>query len=186
MTGNTQEPKTPENELMTLAEMEDLVEYFIGQTDWDHYTIDGLTFMLHTFAELAEQGSLRAIDDAHALTRFIYKYSMSCNDAQIRFKDTIHSRFRKTDYTQRNPLDDEDENPKEETVLDLSDLKTEEDECIDIAKHISAILKNPATPTHIYNGLSDALGSLDLPKEFVDSPEYVAQILCQEKEGRDE
>lgn len=67
-------------------------------------------------------------------------------------------------------------------ILDLSDHPTEEGECIDLANHISAILKNPKTPTKIYNALSDELGSIDMSKDFVDSPEYVLQIL-RKKEG---
>lgn len=67
-----------------------------------------------------------------------------------------------------------------ESVLDLSNHVTAEDECIDLAKHLSAVLKDEKTPTALYNAIVDGLGSIDLPKDYLDSPEYLQKILCRE------
>ena len=47
------------------------------------------------------------------------------------------------------------------------------DPAAELAEHISAILKHPDTPTRIYNALADEVSSLDAPKGYFDSAEYI-------------
>ncbi len=52
------------------------------------------------------------------------------------------------------------------------------DDAAELARHISAILNNPATPVCIYNDLADALCSLDAPKGYWDSVEHITPIIA--------
>ncbi len=56
----------------------------------------------------------------------------------------------------------------------------------DLARHISAILNNPATPHCIYNALADAVHDLDAPKGYWDSIEYIMPLIANNvrKEAR--
>ena len=47
-----------------------------------------------------------------------------------------------------------------------------------LARHISAILNNPATPVCIYNALADAVCELDAPKGYWDSVQYMTALLA--------
>lgn len=69
---------------------------------------------------------------------------------------------------------------KEEKVLDLSDHPTAEDECIDLAKQISSIIHNDKTPQGVRDAIVDSLGTMAQPMDVIDSPEYIAKVLCQE------
>ncbi len=55
---------------------------------------------------------------------------------------------------------------------------TRRDDAAEIARHISAILNNPATPVCIYNDLADTLCSLDAPKGYWDSVEHITPIIA--------
>jgi hypothetical protein len=55
---------------------------------------------------------------------------------------------------------------------------TKRDDAADLARHISAILNNPATPVCIYNDLADTLCSLDAPKGYWDSVEHIRPIIA--------
>lgn len=71
-------------------------------------------------------------------------------------------------------------------VLDLSDHSTQEDECLDLAKHIVAIIKDPKTPTALYNAMVDEFGFLGTKhlKETVNSAEFIAKQLCEEMDKK--
>lgn len=47
----------------------------------------------------------------------------------------------------------------------------------EIAEHIAAILNHPDTPAQLYNTLADAVSSLDAPKGYFDSAEYIETCL---------
>ena len=51
------------------------------------------------------------------------------------------------------------------------------DMAAEIARHISAVLNNPATPVCIYNALADAVNGLDAPRGYFDSAGYVETCL---------
>ena len=53
----------------------------------------------------------------------------------------------------------------------------------ELAKHIAAVLNHPDTPADIYNALGDAVCSLDTPRRFFDSEEYIATCLRQHFKG---
>lgn len=69
-------------------------------------------------------------------------------------------------------------------VLDLSNHSTKEDECLDLAKHLSAVMLNKNTPASVYNALAHELTDQNVPEETYYSPENLAKILC--KENQDE
>ena len=81
-------------------------------------------------------------------------------------------------------LDEDGETlPAEETpnVLDLSNHAAAEDDCIDLAKHISAVLNDERTPEKLRSYMKDGLCELDIPAGTLESPEYIAKILCQDE-----
>jgi len=47
----------------------------------------------------------------------------------------------------------------------------------ELAGHIAAILNHPNTPVCIYNDLAEAVCSLDAPRHFFNSAEYIAICL---------
>jgi hypothetical protein len=47
----------------------------------------------------------------------------------------------------------------------------------ELAGHISAVLNHPDTPACLYNDLADAVCSLDAPRRFFNSAEYIAICL---------
>ena len=53
-----------------------------------------------------------------------------------------------------------------------------QDDAAELARHISAILNNPATPVGIYNGLADAVNDLDAPRGYYNSVEYLTAHLA--------
>lgn len=75
----------------------------------------------------------------------------------------------------------------EEKVLDLSGQVTAEDECIDLAKHLSAVLNHPLLPpeleTVIHNGISDLGNESEVINKHYKSPEVLAELLnCDKSE----
>lgn len=94
-----------------------------------------------------------------------------------------------TDIHHLKPFEAETEiKTKEEKVLDLSNQITAEDECIDLAKHLSAVLNSSHIPDSLKkakaNGISDVGNPNDELVKFVDSPENIAKALCEEKENQ--
>ncbi len=69
----------------------------------------------------------------------------------------------------------------EPVVLDLSNQTTAEDECIDLAKHLSAVLKHPQLPNKLYELLHTELVQMDQPDSSFDSVDYISMVLCQEE-----
>ena len=54
---------------------------------------------------------------------------------------------------------------------------TKQDSAAELARHISAVLNNPATPVNIYNALADAVHDLDAPRGYFDSAGYIETCL---------
>ena len=54
---------------------------------------------------------------------------------------------------------------------------TTRDDAADLARHIAAVLNNPATPVNVYNALVDAVHDLDAPRGFFDSAAYIETCL---------
>lgn len=70
-----------------------------------------------------------------------------------------------------------------EKPLDLSAVETPtEDSCIDLAKHLSAILRNPKCPNKLHEVISDEIDQFSQPKDHFTSPEYLACVLCANDE----
>lgn len=73
------------------------------------------------------------------------------------------------------------------SVLDLSEHITPEDSCIDIAKNLSTVLNSPQIPNSlkvaIANGLNDLTVNDDELINIMDSPKYIAKVLCGQKLG---
>ena len=65
-------------------------------------------------------------------------------------------------------------------ILDLSNHATAEDECIDLARSLSTVLKNKSIPESLYNAIVDQLTTFPNSREFIDSPEYISDLLCKE------
>ena len=51
------------------------------------------------------------------------------------------------------------------------------DDAADLARHIAAVLNNPATPVNVYNALVDAVHDLDAPRGYFDSAAYIESCL---------
>lgn len=47
----------------------------------------------------------------------------------------------------------------------------------ELAELISGVLNHPECPTGLYNAMVDELSSLEVPKGFFDSSEYLEQLL---------
>lgn len=90
---------------------------------------------------------------------------------------TVRERFEKENADYKNP--------NEEKVLDLSNHTTAEDECIDLAKNISAILNSTKTPVRLYDAIAETLCTFDTPTEYLNSPEHIAKLLCPEDKNED-
>jgi hypothetical protein len=70
----------------------------------------------------------------------------------------------------------------EEKPLDLSEVPTpKENECIDLAKSLSFALNHPNLPKSVYDAIHQELGMMNQPEKIIDSVEYIAQVLCENK-----
>lgn len=70
---------------------------------------------------------------------------------------------------------------KSRQPLDLAEVETPaENSCIDLARHISAVIKDERTPEKMREAMEHWLGENNSDKltDFVESPEYIASQLC--------
>ena len=65
-------------------------------------------------------------------------------------------------------------------ILDMSNHVTAEDDCLDLAKQMSSIIHNAKTPKRVRNAITDSLGEIEQPLDIINSPEYIAKVLCAE------
>ena len=60
------------------------------------------------------------------------------------------------------------------------------DSAVEIARHISAILKHPDTPVCLYTALGDAVNDLYVPQGYYNTVEHIAARLANTiREGKE-
>ena len=120
-TYTTKLPIVPEEDLITEDETIELVKSILMEADYEHYVLDGLIFLFHSLSELANQNQVRAMDLLNNVNRFIYGETIHCNFTEQKYVDSIHKRYRGTNYNHetqtiyediQNEIDYEKNTPK--------------------------------------------------------------------------
>lgn len=170
----------------------EIAKDFMMRLVWEDFSevfaVDMLIYLFNSISQLSMESKTGAADFCDDLARFIYS-DMSNHGEETRRKYTnnIDERIRTFGYNvcdkegEREKIKREIYGQKEEAeeVLDLSKHSTKEDECLDLAKHLSAVISNDQTPPAISRQIKTALTERNAKiKQF--TPEKIAETLCLE------
>ena len=182
-------PLVPEESLMSEAEIKEFVRSMLMESDYEHYALDGFIFLFKTFGELANQAQVKAIDLCNDLQTFVYQETIHCHLSGDKYTDSVHERYRNTDYTEKNikvyhAIQQEVGAPEDKiNVLDLSNSSVE-----DLAKGLSDLMQNPNLPAKLHDCLGDELSDLcgGQINEPANSPEVIAKALKEKSEEKND
>ena len=157
------------------------------KTDDADYGAKNLVEILEMF--MIRHKNFSRSDFAEDLQSIIYDETMAKSDSYYDWRKELFDGQGLDDDGE--PLPEKQETEKEvPNILDLSAHATAEGDCIDLAKHIAAVLKDERTPEQIRSSLKDGLSDICLPSQFMESPEFIAKMLCgeaiQNKEANNE
>lgn len=142
-------------------------------SEYEQHIKESLDMDISTIFELIEFiGESMRNDDVKAMNAAEYLTLLGRIGAAFQpLQDDMKSAFER--FTKAEP---------KETVLDLSNHSTKEGECLDLAKHLSAVMLDKNTPTAVYNALADELTKQNIQPEVYYSPEHIVSILKEQTE----
>jgi hypothetical protein len=97
-TYTTKLPIVPEENLITEDEAIELVKSILMEANHEHYVLDGLLFLFNSLSEMANQDQVRAMDLLNNVNRFIYVETIHCDFCKTKYVDSVHKRYRETNY----------------------------------------------------------------------------------------
>lgn len=181
---NIPQKQNENKQLMNESEIREFVKSLLMEAHYHNYALDGFIFLFKTFSEMAEQNNVRFLDLCADLQRFIYAETIHCSFSEEKYADSIHDRYRQTDYTQRDKaLYDATKTEVFETEshpLDLSNCSVE-----DLSLKISEVMHNPNLPTKLHDCLAEELCVLvgGQVGKSVDSPEVIKNAILEDRRG---
>jgi hypothetical protein len=92
-------PFVPEADLMSIDEIKTFLKSLLFDAQFHPYSLDGFIFLFKTVDETANQSTHKLRDLCEELKSFIYVESSHCHNVCDKYAETIHNRYRQTDYT---------------------------------------------------------------------------------------
>lgn len=89
---------------MTETEVKEFLKSLLMEAHYHNYALDGFIFLFKSFSDMAEQNKTGFIDLCADLQRFIYAETIHCSFSEEKYADSIHDRYRNTDYTQKDKV----------------------------------------------------------------------------------